>query len=367
MTFADVVVIGGGQAGLATAHAALALGRTPIVLDAAGGPGGSWPSYYDSLTLFSPARFSALPGMPFPGDPEHYPVRDEVRAYLDTYARRLDADLRWNQRVAQVTRDHGGFTVSTAEGGVVRADLTVAASGGFSRPYRPPLPGLDTFAGTALHSAEYRNPEPYSGGRVVVVGGGNSAVQIAVELARTARVSIATRGRLRWQPQRILGRDFHWWLTHTGLDASALGPRLAKGSVPVIDNGRYRAAVREGEPDHRALFTRVDGDSVLWADGSRERVDTLLFATGYRPELGYLRGTTALDAQGRPVHHGGVSATMPGLGYVGLERQRSFASATLRGVGPDAAHVLKVLTRTAAGERPPIDHSRTRRAGGGPA
>ncbi len=351
MTLADLVVIGGGQAGLAAARTALARGWAPIVLDAGGGPGGSWPRYYDSLTLFSPARFSALPGLPFPGDPERYPARDEVVAYLDAYARGLDADLRWNRRAVRVTATDDGFAVATHDGGVVRGRTVVAASGGFSRPYRPPLPGLESFTGTVLHSAEYHGRDPFSGGRSVVVGGGNSAVQIAVELARVARVSIATRGRLRWQPQRILGRDLHWWLTRTGLDAAALGPRLAKGGVPVIDDGRYRAAVRDGRPDHRPLFTRLDGDSVIWADGSRERLDTLILATGFRPDLAYLDGTAALGDRGRPLHDGGVSATVPGLGYVGLERQRSLASATLRGVGRDAAHVLKAL-HAAAGARP---------------
>jgi putative flavoprotein involved in K+ transport len=345
MTFADVVVIGGGQAGLATARAALARGWRPVVLDAAGRAGGSWPDYYDSLTLFSPARFSALPGMPFPGDPERYPVRDEVGAYLDAYARRLDADVRWNEQVNRVAEADGGFTVSTAGGTVVHARRVVAASGGFSRPYRPPLPGLDTFTGTVLHSSEYRRPAPFADGRVVVVGGGNSAVQIAVELAQAATVTITTRDRLRWQPQRILGKDFHWWLARTGLDTSALGPRLVKGGVPVIDDGRYRAAVAAGRPDHRPLFTRLDGDSVMWSDATRERVDAIILATGFRPSLPFLNGTAALDDAGVPMHTGGVSTTVPGLGYVGLERQRSFASATLRGVGRDATHVLKAFAR----------------------
>jgi putative flavoprotein involved in K+ transport len=259
----------------------------------------------------------------------------------------LDADLRWNQTVQRVTSDDG-FVVSTADGTVLRARMVVAATGGFSRPYRPSLPGLDTFAGTVLHSADYRQPAPFAGRRVVVVGGGNSAVQIAVELAQTATVSIATRDRVRWLPQRMLGKDVHWWLTRTGLDTSALGPRLAKGGPPVIDDGRYRAAVRSGRPDHRPMFTHLDGGAVVWADGSREQVDVVILATGYQPESRYLAGTPALDAAGAPLHDGGVSTTIPGLGYVGLERQRSFASATLRGVGRDAAHVLQRLARQAA-------------------
>jgi putative flavoprotein involved in K+ transport len=339
VTSVDLVIVGAGQAGLATAHSARTLGLRPLVLDAAATAGGSWPNYYDSLTLFSPARFSSLPGMPFPGDPDRYPRRDEVVDYLDAYARHLDADVRRNQRVDRVTHHGDGFTVSTATGLTAHARLLVAASGGFGTPYRPDLPGLATFTGTVLHSSQYRSPEPFIGHRVVVVGGGNSAVQIAVELAEVAEVTIATRGRLRWQPQRILGRDFHWWLDRTGLDTSPLGPRVAKGSVPVIDDGRYRAAIRAGRPDHRPLFTMLDGDHLVWADGRRERVDALILATGFRPNLGYL------DIAGVPPHRGGVSTTTPGLGFVGLERQRSFASATLRGVGRDATHVLKTLAR----------------------
>ncbi|MDW5328401.1 NAD(P)/FAD-dependent oxidoreductase [Plantactinospora sp. KLBMP9567] len=345
MSVVDMVVVGGGQAGLATAGVASARGLSAVVLDASPGPGGSWPRYYDSLTLFSPARFSSLPGLPFPGDPDRYPVRDEVVAYLGAYADRVDADVRWGRRVERVARVGDGFAVAATDGTLLRARTVVAASGGFGRPYRPELPGLETFTGRVLHSADYREPSPLRGARVVVVGGGNSAVQIGVELARVARVSLAARGRLRWQAQRILGRDFHWWLTRTGLDFSRLGPRLVKGTVPVIDDGGYRAAVRAGQPDHRPMFTRLDGDSVVWADGARERVDLLILATGFRPDLAYLAGTSAVDGQGRPLHVRGVSTAVPGLGYVGLEHQRSFASATLRGVGRDAGYVLGNLLR----------------------
>ncbi|RSM47532.1 FAD-dependent oxidoreductase [Actinoplanes sp. ATCC 53533] len=348
MSIADVAVIGGGQAGLATAHVARSRGLVPVVLDASAGPGGSWPHYYDSLTLFSPARFSSLPGLPFPVAPDRYPLRDEVVDYLTAYTARLDAEVRFGQRVARVTRSTGGFTVSTTLGTVVEARVVVAASGGFGAPYRPPLPGLDGFTGTVLHAADYREPMGFAGARVVVVGGGNSAVQIAVELAEVARVTVSARRPVRWQPQRYLGRDFHWWLARAGVDTAWWGPRLAGGTVPVIDDGRYRAAVRAGRPDRRPSFARLDGEVVVWADGTRERVDVLLLATGYRPDVGYLAGAGGLDATGAPLHRAGVSATVPGLGYVGLERQRSFASATLRGVGRDAAHVLSVLARDRA-------------------
>ncbi|WP_304453054.1 NAD(P)/FAD-dependent oxidoreductase [Nocardiopsis sp. YSL2] len=342
MEHAHLIVVGAGQAGLAAAHEAARRGVRPLVLEAADRAGGAWPHHYDSLTLFSPARFSALPGRPMPGDGDRYPRRDEVVAYLRAYARDLDADIRYGQRVTAVGRERGGgLTVTTADGTRIQAPALVAATGGFSRPHRPALPGLDAFSGTVLHSGEYRSPEPLAGRRVVVVGGGNSAVQIAAELADTARVTLASRAPIAWVRQRPLGRDLHWWFTRSGLDTAPVRRFWERGPALVMDDGRYRAAFASGNPDRRPMFTRVCPNGVEWADGTREEVDALVLATGFRPALGYLAGTDALDDDGRPLQSRGVSATVPGLGYVGLEFQRSFSSATLRGVGRDARHVLR--------------------------
>ncbi|MBV2361978.1 flavin-containing monooxygenase [Streptomonospora nanhaiensis] len=343
-----LIVVGAGQAGLATAHAAARRGVRALVLEAAADVGGSWPHYYDSLTLFSPARFSALPGRALPGEGDRYPLRDEITAYLRAYAADLDADIRCRRKAAAVQAGPGGFTVTTTEGERFTGAALVAATGAFSRPHRPALPGLGTFTGTVLHTADYRRPEPFAGQRVVVVGGGNSGVQIAAELAAVARVSLASRSPIAWANRRLLGRDLHWWFVRSGLDAAPLRRVWEKGPTLVNDDGRHRAAFATGNPDRREMFTRLSGSKAEWADGTVEEVDTLVLATGYRPALDYLADTGALDGQGRPLHRGGVSTTVPGLGYVGLEFQRGFGSATLRGVGRDARHVLRRL-RVGAG------------------
>lgn len=351
---APVIIVGGGQSGLAAARIAGSTGLRPVVLHAGADPVGSWPHYYDSLTLFSPARFSALPGLAFDGDGNRYPTREEVIAYLRRYAGNLDADIRTGIRVSGVhPRRAGGYLVRTDTGDELAAVAVVAASGSFGNPYLPKLPGRDRYAGDLRHVAEYRRPDAYAGKRVVVVGAGNSAIQVAYEIAAHADVTLATRAPVRFTPQRIGGRDLHHWLSVTGADRLPRGvvTRLVRRAA-VLDAGAYRDALASGLLTRRAMFTAFTADGVVWGDGAAEPVDAVIFATGYRPDLGYLGPLGALD-RGVPRHVGGLSTTHPGLGYLGLEFQRSFASNTLRGVGRDAAHVISALAAQVPGRARP--------------
>ncbi|WP_327110747.1 NAD(P)/FAD-dependent oxidoreductase [Nocardia sp. NBC_01730] len=344
----DSVVIGGGQSGLAAAHHLTRRGHRTAILEAAGEAAGSWPRYYDSLTLFSPARYSALPGRRFPGDPDRYPHRDEVIDYLRSYAAGLDTDIHTHTLVETVTHN-GRFAVTAGTGAVFTAPRVIAATGSFRSPYLPVLPGQNEFGGQILHASDYRNPAEFAGRRVIVVGAGNSAVQIAAELAAHSEVVLASRMPVKFVPQRPLGRDVHFWFTITGFDATPLG-RLVKQAPtqPVLDGGRYRTSMAAGEPPRKPMFTLLDHDSVVWLDGTRTRVDAIILATGYRPHLPYLAGIGALTDAGAPRHRHGVSTTHPGLGYLGLEWQRTPSSNSLRGVGRDAAYLVRHLQPAAA-------------------
>ena len=341
---APVVVIGAGQSGLAAARGLWELNVSAVVLEAGDRPAGSWPHYYDSLRLFSPAAFSSMPGMPFPGNPDHYPARDEVADYLERYAATLPVEIQTNTRVVSVRQEDDEFVIMTADGRHLRAAGIVAASGSFSNPYRPIFQGRESFTGELLHVAEYRNPTPYVGLRVVVVGAGDSAAQLANELAPVASVTLAARHPLRFIPQRIGGHDVHHWLRETGFDTlPAAWLRKIGGGSLITDSVGVRQTLADGLLDVRPMFIALDGDEVLWSEHERERVDAIILATGYRPSLDYLRELGALDESGAPLHVGGVSTTHLGLAYVGLEYQRSFASNTLRGVSADAAAVAAPL------------------------
>jgi putative flavoprotein involved in K+ transport len=282
--------------------------------------------------------------VPFPGPADHYPNRDEVADYLERYASRLDVEIQTNTRVETIRHDGRQFIVFTEGGRSLRASGIVAASGSFSNPHRPSFPGEEAFTGELSHVADYRNPAPYAGLRVIVVGAGDSAAQVANELAPVATVTLATRHPVRFIPQRLDGRDIHYWLRETGFDTLPAEwlSKIAGGSV-VTDSVGFQQTLGEGYVDQRPMFVALDGREVVWSDGRREPVDAIILATGYRPSLGYLGELGALDAHAAPIHVGGISATHVGLVYVGLEFQRSYASNTLRGVSDDARAVIAPL------------------------
>lgn len=338
----DVIVIGAGQAGLACGWHLRQQNLKFLILDAERRPGGHWRNYYDSLRLFSPAAYSSLPGMPFPADPGHYPLRDEVVRYLEQYADTFQLPIRQNVRVEQVRKENGLFLLQASDGQHFSSKAVVVCTGGFNRPFIPAVKGLERFRGQRLHSADYRNVDGFRDQRMVVIGAANSAVQIAYELARVSSVVLATKASIRFVPQKILGVDFHAWLKWTGLEKTRW---LNDQSTPVLDDGTYRRALRQGLFVRRPMFKEVTPTGVIWADGQHTEVDGLVFATGFRPNASFLKDLHTPGGEGLLAQHNGQAEHVPGLYFVGLPKQRNFASATLRGVGPDVSHILPSLMR----------------------
>ncbi|OMF22582.1 monooxygenase [Paenibacillus sp. FSL H8-0548] len=342
----DVIVIGAGQAGLAAGYHLKKNGLHYAILEANPEPTGSWPQYYDNLRLFSPASYSSLPGMPFPLKADIYPTRDEVISYLKMYAKHNSFPIHFNVRVDRVKKNEF-FYLHTTEGEVYRTKNIICATGSFNQPFVPKLEGGEDFKGTIIHSSQYRKPDAYRNQRVIVVGRGNSAVQIGAEISEGASLTtLAVLQPVQLVPQRFLGKDVHFWMKIIGYDAFPFWRFGVTVGSPggAIDVGGFKNKLREGQLQQKGMFRKFYSEGVIWSDGTKEKVDSIIFATGFKPIIPYLQGVEgALDDRGYAVQKGGLSSTVPGLYYLGLSGQRSFASATIRGVGSDAKYVVKHL------------------------
>jgi len=335
-----VVVVGAGQAGLAMGYHLSRRDRHFVILDRADTVGAAWRARWESLTLFTPRRYDALPGLPFPGDPDGYPGRDEVIDYLEAYGERFHLPFRLDCDVRRLTRGGAGFVLD-ADGATIEAENVVVATGPFQRPNVPEFATRLGQAVVQMHSTGYRNPRDIPVGTVLVVGGGNTGFQIAEELSATHRVVLSVGSRQTPLPQRFLGRDLFWWLTRSRLLDASVGSRLGRrlstretliGSSPRRLRRRHGVAIRPRVVD-------TAGATASFADGSEIGVDVVIWATGYRPDHSWIELPVA-DAHGRVRHRRGVT-DVPGLFFLGLTWQHTRGSALLGWVKDDAAYIAE--------------------------
>jgi putative flavoprotein involved in K+ transport len=340
----DVVVVGGGQAGLALGYFLSRLDVGFTILEAATEPATAWRQRWDSLKLFTPARYSGLPGQAFPGDPDRYPTRDDVVDYLTEYARRFELPVRLDSRVRSVRPVEGGYEVK-ADDRTYQADQVVVATGPFQQPLVPPVAARLDPDVCQLHSSDYRRPDDIPAGPVLVVGGGNSGFQIAEELVATHEVHLSVGSRQKPLPQRILGRDLFWYLEATGLmrksAESRIGRRLA-GKDTLIGS-RPRALRRRGVHLHPRAADADERD-VIFRDGSKLRVGAVVWATGFADDYSWI-DAPVIDVCGRPIHRRGVTRS-PGLYFLGQSWQHTRGSALLGWVKDDAEYLTGVISES---------------------
>lgn len=352
----ETVVIGGGQAGLATGYFLSKLGRQFVILDAHQRVGDSWRGRWDSMRLFTPARRDGLPGMRFPARKHSFPTRDDMADYLEAYAQAFALPVDSGVRVDALGRaDDGAFIVAAGDRRY-EADNVVIATGPFQRPHVPDFAGELDPRITQLHSGAYRNPRELPDGDVLVVGAGNSGADIALELAAERRVSLS--GELGSQiPINIEGTSgrlifpllWQFW-THvlnfgTPIGRKAL-PKIKAGREPRIRVKQKHLVAAGVEFVPRTSGIR-DGLPQL-ADGSVLPVATVIWATGYRPAHDWIDlPVVGADGDIETDHHG-VVASQPGLYRVGRAFLYAFSSHQIGGVGRDAERIAKRIASGAA-------------------
>lgn len=341
----EVAVIGAGQAGLAMGHFLAKEGRHFTILEAAGSIGSAWRTRWDSLVLFTPRRYDSLPGLPFPGDPNGYPGREEVVDYLERYASTFELPVQLNSAVRKLTPRAGGFSLDLGTR-TVEAQQVVVATGPFQIPSVPEF-ARELEAGVfQVHSTGYRRPSDVPEGTVIVVGGGNTGFQIAKELSATHSVHLAIGSRQTPLPQRLLGRDLFWWLTRTGLIKKTVESRIGRRARDrdTLIGSSTRDVKRHGV-EVKPRVVGASRGSVKFEDGSELDVDAVIWATGYRSEYGWI-DLPVFDQNGHVLHRRGVT-DYPGLLFLGLTWQHTRGSALLGWVKDDAEFISERIAANA--------------------
>jgi cation diffusion facilitator CzcD-associated flavoprotein CzcO len=361
----DSIIVGAGPAGLACAAMMKAQGLDVAVLEKADRVGAVWRRHYDRLHLHTDRKHSGLAGFAMPATYPLYPSRAQVVDYLERYAARFDVKPVFGATVSRIGRDAGLWRVETADGAMT-APIVVVATGITDSPHRPSWPGLENYSGTVIHSSEYRNPAPFAGRRVLVVGFGNSGGEIALDLADAGvDVVMAVRSPVQIIPRDLLGLPIMSWILlyqrlparlvdlinrpvlrlalgdfeKFGLRRAAKGPRQMveeDGRVPLIDIGTL-ARIRDGSIRIYEGIDRFTPDSVVFSGGMTERIGAVILATGFRPDLRRLMPDVdgVFDRRGMP-RVTGQATVAPGLYFCG---QITVSTGQLREIGIEAQRI----------------------------
>jgi putative flavoprotein involved in K+ transport len=368
----ETIVIGGGQAGLATGYLLKRHGRQFVILDSGERIGDSWRGRWDSLRLYSPASRDGLPGMEFPAPRASYPTAGEMADYLETYAAGHELPVRNGVTVTSLTMEDGHYVVRAGEACFL-AENVVVATGVFRRPRVPKFareldPGI-----TQIHSSDYRNPSQLNDGPVLVVGASHSGSDIAHETAAAGYPVVlcgpdtgqlpapveTRRGRLLFRGLFLVGTHV---LTVDTPIGRRMRPGIRRGGAPLL---RYRRKELAAAGVERLLARTVgmEAGQPLLDDGRVLNVRNVIWCTGFQPDYSWIRLPIEIGEDGYPEQYRGVVAGSPGLYVVGLPFQHSFASMLIGGMGRDAERVARHIAtarvpslrprerRTAAGQR----------------
>lgn len=341
MKIYDLIIIGGGQAGLSVAYFLRRSGLEYLILDDQDSAGGAWRHYWDSLKLFSPNDYSSLSGWQMPETDEEYPRRNEFIAYLTAYEARYDFPVQRNILVTAVHKENDLFELETKQGKFFAKTL-VSATGTAKNPYLPTYPHQDDYQGLQMHSIEYRHPQVFEGKKVLVVGGGNSGAQILSEVSKVADTTWMTLEPPQFLPKNMDGRYlFHQAnASYFGETTKSFIKDVSLSDIVMVESvkdGLERNIYNAVRP-----FKAFYRNGVIWENGTKEAFDAVLWCTGFHPNVQHLKSLNLVENH-RIATKNTQSIKEPQLWLVGYGSWSGFASATIYGVGKTARDTAREI------------------------
>lgn len=338
----DVIIIGGGQSGLAAAYFLRRSKLKYVILDSEDTCGGSWQHTWDSLTLFSPSEYSSLPGWLMPKSDNKFPARNEVIDYLCRYEERYKFPIERPVEVKEIKKIGGSFQIITSEKTYVSRSV-ISATGTWTKPIIPDIPGKELFKGKQYHSADYKSPTIFQDQKVLIVGEGNSGAQILAEISKVAKTVWSTIKEPEFLSDDIDGRvifdvaSAKYYAEQKGEKFDASQYNLGNiVMVPSVKEARARSVLMS-----KGSFTHIYKDGVIWKDGTKEAFDNIIWCTGFGFATTHLNTIVSEDEKGKIKTNGTRAVEVDGLWLVGYGNWTGFASATLIGVGRSAKQTVK--------------------------
>ncbi|VXC34906.1 putative oxidoreductase [Bacillus sp. 349Y] len=345
MNCLDAVIIGAGQAGLSLGYYLKNSGLDFLILDKNDAVGMSWKLRYDSLVLFTPKEYSSLPGLKMKGESHEFPTKDEVESYLQYYAEKFSLPVRLNEAVIDVTTFEGTYIIKTHTN-EYRSKNIIIATGPFNQPFLPGEREEIAEGIMQIHSSDYKNPDQLKEGNVLVVGGGNSGAQIAVEVSKHNETFLSISQPLHFLPLTVWrNRSIFWLFDKLGIlnvtSTSFIGKRLKQKGDPIF-GFELKQALKKNQVKLKSRFRSGKGNQIHFDQDPPLQVDNVIWATGFKPSYDWLKLPGLVDQKGKPLHEKGVSP-VKGIYFLGLPWQHRRGSSLLQGVGEDAQYIYHHL------------------------
>jgi putative flavoprotein involved in K+ transport len=341
----DVVVIGGGQAGLSMGYYLKQTRLSFLILDKGCAVGESWKNRYDSLTLFTPRSYSSLPGLQLNGEEKQYPTKEEITDYLKLYVNTFLLPIQLNTSVLNLDKiDH--FILNTTQGEYLSRNIIVA-TGPFQIPFIPEFSQLLSENILQLHSSEYKNPNQLNRGTTLVVGGGNSGAQIASEISMDSKVYLSVGQQLKFLPQDIANKSIFWWFDKLGVlkaNVHSKVGQIIKNKLDPIFGFELKSQLNEGRVVLKPRATSANKNDIFFDDNTSLKVSNVIWSTGFKSDYSWIKIPNVLDEKGIPIHQRGITS-INGFFFLGLPWQYRRGSALLQGVGTDANYIVEKLLR----------------------